>query len=63
MMSIFNQEESVEMYGKRMAREGKIMAFYEMVQKGLITAEQAAETLSMTVEKFKEAVEQLMVTA
>ena len=67
MMSIFNQEESVEMYGKRMAREGKmqgqLLAYYNMVKDGDITVERAASKLGMSVTEFKKAVEKLMVTA
>lgn len=62
MMSIFDQQDSVVMYGKRMAREAKIMTLNDMVTKGIITIDQAAAGLSMTVDEFKKEVEALTET-
>ena len=75
MIMLFEQEEAVKRYANRMAaeareegwnegrNEGKVSAFADMVSKGMITAEIAAQALGMTVETFNEAVEALKVTA
>ena len=44
------------------AEEGKIQAYAEMVGKGLITFDQAANALNMTVDEFMMALENLKVT-
>ena len=62
MMSMFDQEKSIQRYGQRMAREARLLAFAEMVEKNKLTVGDAAEALGMTVEEFQEAVEQLKVT-
>ena len=43
--------------------EGKLIAYAEMIDKGLISYEQAAQAVDMTVEQFKTAVEKLKVIA
>ena len=63
MIMLFEQEESVKRYGNRMKSEGKITAYADMIAKGMITVETAAQALGMSVEAFKEAVEALKVTA
>ena len=63
MIMLFEQEESVKRYGRRMAREGKIEAYAEMVADGTLSVEQAADKLGFSVEDFKNAVEALKVTA
>ena len=71
MIMLFEQEEAVKRYGNRRAaearaeglNEGKVSAFADMVAKGMITVETAAQALGMTVEQFREAVEALKVTA
>ena len=79
MIMLFEQEEAVKRYGNRMRsegrdegrkegrkegrNEGKVSAFADMVAKGMITEETAAQALGMTVEQFREAVEALKVTA
>ena len=71
MIMLFEQEEAVKIYGNRRAaearidgwNEGKVSAFADMVAKGMITVETAANELDMTVEQFREAVEALKVTA
>ena len=50
-------------YGKRIRSEGKVAAYADMVAKGIITEEIAAQALEMTAEQFKKAVEDLKVTA
>ena len=67
MIMLFEQEESVKRYGNRRAaegrEEGKIATLSNLVTKGMITIETAAQELGMTVEQFKEAVYALKVTA
>jgi len=63
MIMLFEQEESVKRYGRRKEREGKIAAYADMVAKGMITADTAAQALGMTVDEFNKAVEALKVTA
>ena len=63
MLSMFDQEKSVTLFGKRKEREGKIQAYAEMVDDGDLTVERAAEKLGMTVQEFQRAVENLKVTA
>ena len=71
MIMLFEQEEAVKRYGNRRAaearaegrNEGKVSAFADMVAKGMITEETAAQALGMTIEAFREAVEALKVTA
>ena len=43
--------------------EGQIYAYNNMVATGLITAEQAAGALNMTVEEFRKAADKVMVVA
>ncbi len=43
--------------------EGELSAFADMVAKGMITVEAAAQSLGMTAEAFNQAVERLKVTA
>ena len=67
MIMLFEQEESVKRYGRRIAREarieGKLAAYADMVTDGTLTIEKAAEKMGMTAEAFKDAVEALKVTA
>lgn len=63
MIMLFEQEEAVKRYGNRMRSEGKIAALADLVTDGILTVEQAAKKMGMTVEQFKEAVEALKVTA
>lgn len=56
-MEIFKDE-----IGERID-ESKLIMLVEMVGKGIITIEQAAQGLDMTVDEFKKAVENLKVTA
>ena len=75
MIMLFEQEEAVRRYGKRVAaearvegrnegrNEGKVAAYAEMVGDGSITAEKAAKRLGMTVVEFNKAVEALNVMA
>ena len=67
MIMLFEQEESVKRYGNRRAaegrEEGKIATLSNLVTKGMITIETAAQELGMTVDQFKEAVDALKETA
>ena len=67
MIMLFEQEESVKRYGRRIAREarkeGKLTAYADMVADGTLTIERAAEKMGLSVEEFKNAVEALKVTA
>ena len=71
MIMLFEQEEAVKRYGKRMRsegrvegrEEGKVAAYAEMVADGTLSVESAAQKLKMTVEAFKAAVEALRATA
>ena len=67
MIMLFEQEEAVKRYGNRRAAEarveGKIGTLADLVTDGIITIEQAAKKMGMTVEQFKDAVEALKVTA
>ena len=63
MIMLFEQEESVKRYGNRRAAEAQIATLSNLVTKGTITVETAAQELGMTVDQFKEAVESLKVTA
>ena len=56
-MEIFKDEIAVE------RAEARIQAYAEMVDKGLVTIDQAAEVLKMTVQEFQKAVEKIKVTA
>ena len=56
-MEIFKDE-----IGERID-ESKLIMLVEMVGKGILTIEQAAQGLDMTVDEFKKAVENLKVTA
>ena len=56
-MEIFKDEIAVE------RAEARIQAYAEMVDKGLVTIDQAAEALNMTVQEFQKAVEKIKVTA
>ena len=71
MIMLFEQEEAVKRYGNRMRSEGrdegrgegKIATLAELVTDGVMTIEQAAKKMGMTVEAFKAAAEALKVTA
>ena len=63
MIMLFEQEEAVKRYGNRMRSEGQIATLADLVTDGILTVEQAAKKMGMTVEQFKEAVEALKVTA
>ena len=56
-MEIFKDEIAVE------RAEARIQAYAEMVDKGLVTINQAAEALNMTIQEFQKAVEKIKVTA
>ena len=56
-MEIFKDEIAVE------RAKARIQAYAEMVDKGLVTIDQAAEALKMTVQECQKAVEKIKVTA
>ena len=61
MLAIFKDE--IEQRVSLGRNEGKLIAYEEMIRKGRISVEEAAEEMNMTVTEFKAAVENLKVIA
>ena len=59
MLSMFDQERSIRLYGDRREKEGAIRTLADLVEEGTLSEEKAAEKMGMTVDEFNNAVEQL----
>lgn len=55
MMALYDKDSYMKMFEKRKEKEGFIKALANMVKKGRLTVEEAAEESEMTVSDFRSA--------